>query len=127
MILLYNTWNSFDNGYVKFDWLLPDLLVCKIAFANDADGVIENRFKSWLEEFWLDFCNFIEFDKCILKNTFVIFLASQNNNIKHIWDQINKLLGISHLYGLKVVADCLEGGESDVEGFVVKCLSENIE
>jgi hypothetical protein len=46
--------------------LLSNEWVCEVSLANHIHSVLENLFELSLEEFWLNFCNFIKLDQSIL-------------------------------------------------------------
>ena len=106
---------------------MSNLWVGKVTLANDVHGVAENVLEFRLEEFWLDFSDFIELDESILKNDLVLCfrIGSHSYDVVHIWYEVNEWFCILSLNGLQVVRYRLEGSESNIQTLMVKSFSEN--
>ena len=127
LVFFNNTRNSLNNCHVKLNWLLSYLLISKISLANNVHCVFKDLLKLRLKELWLNFCDLIELNPSILEHDLVIFLICHHDDVVHIWDQFNELLGVCLFYRLKVITHSLKGGKSDVKTGMVQCLSENAE
>jgi len=123
-VLFYDAGNSLNHGNVELDWLLSNIGITEIVFKRDFFCLFKDLFKFALEEFWLDFSNFIEFDHCILQNSLFVPICSFPDDIIHVWDQRTKLFRVSLLNALKIVRQCLQGTQPNVEVFVIECFLE---
>jgi len=94
---------------------LADFVICEISLKNDVFSDSKDILQSLLEEFWLDFCNFIELNPSVLKYGLIIFFVSNNDYVNHIFDQILEFLSINLLNSLQVVAQSLKRSKFNIK------------
>jgi len=80
--------------------LLSDVWIGKVRFADNVNSVLKDLLELGLEELWLDFSDFIEFNEGVLQHNLIVFRGSCSDYIVHVGNQLDHRFHIFLLHCL---------------------------